>query len=298
MKSFNVFDISDYGAQTNPGWRVRWGAEGANAVLLVNLDPEKQLREWKLVWSDAPVDVFLRDTEFVAVPAEGHQIHEKTAWLPEFPAAVPSILFRAWDEQRQNIPAPRRKQTTPYITKETAVHLEQEFFERYVAPYVVTHKIFAIAESGVQLCKRLGMTDFETLYVNHYRANTFQADHNIRVTGIPQLEPETQVLVIDDMISSGRTIAAIQEAFIQKGVFRVRFVTLFDIVASREVHDVDSSVESLMPISNFYWIYGRGMDIFDENSRRTQHVYGADKSYESETQEDIDALFNFFNQQS
>lgn len=301
MKDYKLFDVSDYGAQKNPGWRVRWGHEGANAVLMVNLTPLSELKEWKLIWSDAPIDVFLKDGEFIALPRERHEIKEKIAWIPreaEKQKALPEILLRAWKEQRTRVPAPRRKQEEPYITKEVAEILEKKFFDVYLAPYIDTHRVFAVAQSGELLCKRLGITNYTPIYVNHYESNTYQADNKISVVGITSGDAEMPVLVIDDMVSSGRTARAILNAFEKEGILKVRYATLFDIVASREVHEVDSAVESLLPISNFYWMYGRGMDIFDESSRKVQSIYGADKSYGIETEENINALFDFFDKQS
>lgn len=302
MKSRYDFDISDYGAQRNPGWRVRWGAEGSNAVLLVNMDPKTKFKQWKLIWCTATPLVSLNEqNEFIAMAPEGHEILEKTITLDSTSALVnqvklPKILYKAWEDAKSNLPAPRRKQSEPYIGTLAAEELEKQFFNQ-VAPLLDSHTVYAVHESGTRLCNRLNIDIDSEIYVNHYEHNTYQDDKGIKVDAIPISDPHKPVLVIDDMVSSGHTAAAILEKFNQIGVTKVRFFALYSIIASRENHDVDSAIEYTTPLSNFYWVYGRGMDLFDEESRRLKSIYGADKSYADETKGDVDDLLNFFGKQ-
>lgn len=296
MKDYTKFDISDLGAQQNPGWRVRWGAEGSNAVLLVNTQKSIEDSEWKLLWCDEDPEITL-SADGVFLPRESVTIHEKIYRIPHpAPKILPSILVSCYKEHYSNIPAPRHKNPEPYIPQETAKTLERKFFETLIAPYLRTHTVYAVAESGLQLCYRLGVTWDVEIDVSHYESSTFQNDSGIHVEDFPILNYDKPVLVIDDMVSSGHTAAAILDKFRKQGVDKVRYVALFNVVASREDHEVDSAIETCQDISNFYWMYGRGMDLLDEQSRRTKHIYGADKSYE-EFEEDIDDLRNFFNQQ-
>lgn len=308
MKEYTQFDISDYGAQRNPGWRVRWGADGSNAVLLTSLDTPKPGTCWKLIYAPEDVKIILDpDGQFRAIKKTGDyfvtadsDIHERIVTFTTIPKNCPKILRQAAEEHRNNIPAPRYKEPTPYIDKDVAEELEKKFFDELIAPYINTHTVYAVANSGTLLCKRLGITNFSEIYVNHYESNTFQNDRKPSVKAIQaQLAGDSYkpVLVIDDMVSSGHTAAAILEAFKNVGVSMVRYTALFNIVASRENFDVDSAISTLIAISNFYWMFGRGMDLIDEPSRKSKHIYGAQKNYEDAgSQEDFDDLFNFFNQ--
>lgn len=296
MKNHNVFDISDLAAQKNPGWRVRWGAEGSNAVLLVNTWSPADCSEWKLVWCEEDPQITLSPSgEFI--PGEGIDIHEGVCQISNrVTEGLPMILKQSFEDHYSNKAAPRFKRWQPYISNGEAQDLETEFFDKLVAPYLDSHTLYAVHESGSLLCKRLGIsTPFYELFVSHYTSSTFQDDSGVRVGDIPVDDLDKPVLIIDDMVSSGHTAAAILKAFEKAGFIRVRYVALFNVVASRENHDVDSAIETVKDVSNFYWMYGRGMDLNDPSSRRTLHIYGADKSY-GESQEDINELLNFFNQ--
>lgn len=299
MKKLTEFDISDYGAQNNPGWRVRWGAEGANAVLLTDLAHEGGTI-WKLLYSEKPLHVELDDVENKFVLGPDDKVIERIKEIKAIPDNCPKILCHAIADHRANIPAPRYKEPTPYITKDDAERLEHAFYHAQIAPYINTHRVYAVANSGTLLCKRLGITDYTEIYVNHYEASTYQNNRKPSTRAIEaQLIPEVDrpVLVIDDMVSSGYTADRILTAFQNLGVGMVRYAALFDIIASREIPDVDSAISTYQPVSNFYWMFGRGMDLLDEASRNYKHIYGAQKKYaDADRQEDFDDLFNFFNQ--
>lgn len=293
MKRHNKFDISDYAAQTNPGWRVRWGAEGSNAVLLVDMKSPKNASRWKLVWCDEDPDIVLAHNS-TFTPGHPVNIRECVRCVtPHDVKTIPDILKRAYKEHYANIAAPRHKNSEPYIDMTTAEALEREFFDTLVAPYLDSHTVYAVHESGTRLCRRLGIPVSYELFVSHYDSSTYQDDSKVKIGDFPIDDYDKPVLIVDDMVSSGHTAAAILRAFEKLGVVRVRYAALFNVIASRENHDVDSAIETIKDVSNFYWMYGRGMDLNDEASRRTLHIYGADKSY-NESQEDIDDLLNFF----
>lgn len=293
MKNHNVFDISDYAAQRNPGWRVRWGAENSNAVLLVDMSTPKESSWWKLVWCDQDPEIALTPGgEFLPKPEV--KIHEYN-WLITDPRdkTLPRILSQSLKDHFSNVPAPRHRNSEPYIRRDTAIDLESQFFEKFVAPYLDSHTVYSVYKSGSKLCQRLGISPYADLFVSHYDEDTFQNDAKIRVGEFPIEDRDKPVLIIDDMVSSGHTAAAILKEFEKAGLQKVRYAALFNVVASRENHDIDSSIETLKNISNFYWMYGRGMDLKDEESRRTLHIYGADKSYEESEDEVRDMIESF-----
>lgn len=297
MINHRDFHLSDWVAQNNPGWRVRWGPQTEFMTLIVDLASPREDSRWRLFWCDEDPHIVLnRDGKFV--PREGVKIHqaEITLSAEAFPN-LPLILGMCYDDHYRGTPAPRRKHATPYITKEEATELEQHFFDMFIAPYQCSHTIYAVHKSGTLLLERLGVTPFSNIFVNHYASNTFQDDDKVEVDTLDVEDsdkPVMVVLVVDDMVSSGHTAAAIIKAFNDIGITRVRYVTLLDIVASREDHSVDATVESLKSVSNHYWMFGRGMDLVNESSRSTQHIYGADKSFDTELPTDIAELKQLF----
>ena len=304
MINHNKFNLSDYAAQQNQGWRVRWAPDGMNMVLLVNTATPIENSQWKLVWCEEDPCIILRhDGAFV--PREGVLIQQSVLSIlsvqGQEDVSVPHILQRCYKDHYQGVPAPRRKlpEEEPYITAGEAEILEQKFFDQLVAPYIHSHAVYAIDRSGVLLAKRLGVNLEGIIHVKHYASSTYQDDESISVDEILIDDIDKPVLIIDDMVSSGHTAAAVIDAMREAGIDAVRFVTLFDIVASRENHDVTSMVESIKPISNHYWMYGRGMDLLDEKSRQSGDIYGSCKSFATDTDpgdecEEADILLEFF----
>lgn len=283
--------MSDYAAQNSVGWRVRWGPQELNMTLLVDLEDSKR---WKLVYADSD-PVFKLNLEGKFVAEEPVPIYEKIIELPEV-AVVPRILECCFKDHITGVPAPRRKNKEPYIDRNVAANLEKSFYERLLCGYLDSHQVFAVEHSGVLLANRLGVRLDGRILVSHYAVSTFQDDGGINVTVEGSINDNRPILIIDDMLSSGRTADAILTYLEeQHPELRVRYVTLFDIVASREVPEVESSVETFQPISNHYWIYGRGMDLLSQESRLCADIYGADKGFGWETTGDVDELRNFFN---
>lgn len=297
MRKIDTFDCSDLAARSNPGWRVRWGAEGYNATLLVDLNGVHDESRWKLVTVEPGTEISLKNEQFFAYPMSAVRSVTRTVRVENFELdSLPRILRRCWVDHFTDHPAPRHQNEKPVLTKAEADKLEQDFYENLIAPYLDTHIVYAVSESGVELAKRLGIKSFWIINVNHYEDNTFQNDYDIHVGEIFIPESDKPVLVIDDMVSSGRTADAIIKQFDLQGITQIRYVALFNILASREIEEVNSYIETQMTVSNFYWLYGRGMDLFDEDSRKTKNVYGADKAFDDETKEDVDALFDFFSE--
>lgn len=297
MKKIDQFDVSDLAARSNPGWRVRWGAAGSDATLLVDLNTTKDESKWKLVSTVPGTEINLKNDQFFAEPMSSVRCATRTVRAEDIESGnLPSILRRCVCDHFNDIPAPRHINSKPVMSKEEAQALEQEFYEKMIAPYLDSHLVYAVSKSGVELAKRLGIRSFWIINVKHYEGNTFQNDSGIEIGEIFIPEADKPVLVIDDMVSSGRTANAIIKQFELQGVTQLRYAALFNILASREIEEVNSYIETQMTISNFYWLYGRGMDLFEEESRKSKSIYGADKAFGDETKEDIDALFDFFNE--
>lgn len=291
MREKDEFCLSDWAAQNNPGWRVRWCPDYLNVVLMVNQDNPD---EWKLIWCSVDPGIILNDDNcFIHTSDKPIKCSKRLVNEDD----CPRILRQCYKDVKKGNPPPRHiNRDATYISKEEASAIEHEFFLKCVAPYISSHTVYSVHASGTALCKRLGIEPFAEIFVNHYESSTYQNDDTVHVTPLSVGDPTAPVLVIDDMLSSGHTAAAILQAFEEEGIEKVRFVTLYDVVASREDDTVDAAVETFLPVSNNYWLYGRGMDLYKECSRNCWHVRGADKQFGWETTLDIEELFNYFEQ--
>lgn len=292
MVPFGKYHLSDYAAQNNPGWRVRWGAQYTNMVLLNNLENND---EWLLVWCDEDPNIILNASKRFVV-REGVAVHSAVRNTKEL-ADIPSILVEEMHSVNAEPPrsAPRHANETPYLTEKDMENFEKIFYDRFIAPYEATHKIYAVSKSGTALAKRLGVQLTGKINVSHYSDATVQDESMIEVSPVGAKEDDL-VLVIDDMVSSGWTAEAVFNMLRRQGCTRVRFAALFNIQASRECINISNDVDTLVDVSNCYWMYGRGMDLMSEESRRTADVFGADKQYGWETEDSLNDLLNFFNQ--
>lgn len=296
MSKIEKFHCSDIAASMMPGSRVRWGQSDTGLTLLVSKDSKKEHSVWQLVYCP--------DEEAISISPEGK------FWLPpeSLPKIamldvhegdhMPAILERAWTEYFVNqLPPPRYETNKVLVTAEEAEEWEREFYNELLVPHLNNHKVYSIAHSGLDLCKRLGI-ETQPIFVTHYEETTYQNDDLPEdMFSIPfPYSTDTPVLIIDDMISSGRTAKRVIDAFKENGYEKVRFVALYNVLASNEVPEVLNEVETFKTLSNFYWVYGRGMDLFSFNSRKLGDLYGAEKRYlECETEEDVHELCKFFN---
>lgn len=305
MRTLDDFDVSDLAASTFQGWRVRWGAENTGMVLLVDMNTPKQASDWVLV--TLPEDNqnitghVIYDEEvgrfFEKADEPGVQIYSKH--LKDIPVEkLPRILRKCFEDHYSDIPAPRFESEKSLLTKQEAFNLESQFYKKCIEPYLDTHQVYSVSKSGTWLAKRLHIKSTE-IVVKHYDDNTFQNDSGIKIDAfLTPSDTDTPILIIDDMVSSGRTAEAIIRRFEKLGFSKIRFSALFNVAASREVFSFESYLDLFKTISNFYWVYGRGMDLFDDSSRMRQGIYGADKRFGWESEEDIHDLRNFFSQQS
>jgi len=302
MRHYSTFQISDYAAQQNKGWRVRWGPQELNMTLLVDQSSDDALL-WRLVYSPTGEDPDIRlerDNQFApaeVAPGIVRKMNTKTRLIdPSQP--LPKILMQCYRDHVSQVPAPRRKNETPYIDRAIAEGIEKRFYETMICPYESSHVILGVDRSGVELANRLGVHLDGRISVNHYYPNTYQDDSDVEAEIIGgSIDTSRPVLIIDDMLSSGRTAQAILSLFEDEyPEVRVRFVALYDIVASREVPEVEASVETYQKVSNHYWTYGRGADLITPESRLYPDVMGADKAFGWETEDDINDLLNFFHQ--
>ena len=68
MINHRDFHLSDWVAQNNPGWRVRWGPQTEFMTLIVDLASPREDSHWRLFWCDEDPHIVLnRDGKFVPV---------------------------------------------------------------------------------------------------------------------------------------------------------------------------------------------------------------------------------------
>lgn len=292
----DTFKCSDIAASLlSPNYRVRWGQSGTGLTLLVKEDSTPSHSVWALVYCpDESAIVVDTSTNKFSLPPEALP---KIAFHEVGPTEhLPAILERCQSDFFKQIPPPRFNNDEILVTEEQANAWEQDFYNTLIAPHLLNSKIYAIAHSGTELAKRLGI-EAQPIFVRHYEETTFQNDDEVEdVFSIPMPDNhDQQVLIIDDMVSSGRTAAAVLKQFHEAGYTKVRFVVPFCVLASNELPEILNEVEYYKIISNFYWVYGRGMDLYSHSTRTLKQYYGAEKQFEDfNSKENIDDLRSFF----
>lgn len=194
---------------------------------------------------------------------------------------------------------PRARASKPYITKVQAQLMEDEFKCMVQAPADTNTIFVSVSKAGTMLAKRLGIEPAFECYVSHYDMETnTQDDSLIKVQRCPEYDISGKaVIVIEDLISSGRTANAVISELLNAGAARIYFFALYRTICSKEVElNSDSRVliRSAYPLSNAYWTYGRGFDLTDEHSRLLPDIYASTKHWDWEHPNDVDELISYF----
>lgn len=306
------FHPSDFGTQTISKSKYYWQNEEAKCCVLV---PDTS-REY----SDKPVpvyflqtapdvDIFCTDPQnpdpaFVSatpgcIDLEVSVFERKNGRCirPENCGKILNAILDLIDEGSWSFP--RAKSDTPYITSEQATLLESAFKTMVQAPDDGTCIYASVAVAGKMLSDRLGITSDVVYTVQHYDQTTNTQDDNL-VTVVQDRDIDItgkKVIVIDDLISSGRTANAVIEHVLSAGASHVYFFSLYRTICSREVdlfEDPRVTIQSSVPLSNAYWTYGRGFDLTDDESRNLPDIYAATKHWDWETPEDVADLVSYF----
>ena len=194
---------------------------------------------------------------------------------------------------------PRAKSDTPYIRKSLAELYEDNFRTMITAPDNGNCLYASIAVAGTMLLDRLGIQSDIIFDVQHYDTETnTQVDNMIQVTEDKYTDVVGRtVIVVDDLISSGRTAKAVIRRLSELGAAKIYYFALYRTICSREVVLPKSDniiIQASLPWSNAYWTYGRGFDLSDEESRSLPDIYAATKHWDWETDEDVKELIDFF----
>jgi len=195
---------------------------------------------------------------------------------------------------------PRSRPDKPYILEPAAILLEDDFKTMIKSVDDGNCIYISVGTAGTLLAKRIGIDVAGEFVVKHYHTDSnTQDDTSLDSFVSPDLSycEGRKIVVIDDLISSGRTASEIIKT-LQKGDFsQIYFFSLYRTICSQEVPlDFGDGVviQSHIPISNAYWTYGRGFDLTDEDSRSLKDIYACTKHWDWETPKDIEHLMRVF----
>lgn len=306
------FHISDLATQSFMKSKYYWQNEQAKCcVVILDSSKESSNRPVTISLMQAPPDTEIYcqhikypDSTFVypkegTITTIGKTIH-RTEGKCVRPKGCGRILNSIMDLIDNNSWSfPRAKAKEPYITKEQAELLES-MFKSMVMAYDEGNCVYAaVDKAGTMLAERIGIKPDITYQVSHYDMATNTQDDDlisVQTQGSVNLSRKS-VLIIDDLISSGRTANAVIQQALYAGASEVKFFALYRTVCSQEVYPIIDSrveIESLVPLSNAYWTYGRGFDLTDEASRNLKDIYASTKHWDYEDEKDIDDLLEFF----
>lgn len=308
------FHVSDLGTMQLPGTKYYWQNERAKCCVLVpdsSRDNPNSPVQVHFMQAEPSVKIFCTDTrnpdsaEIIATPGS---VVVNTITVarrngictrPEKCGRILEAILTLIDQNSWSFP--RAKATAPYIGAGQAALLEENFaimaksVDRGGSVYLTVDK------AGTMLAERINLPQHGRIKASHYVTETNTQDESILSI---QIETNNgldiagkEVIVIDDLISSGRTANAIIEALLQKDVLSVSFFALYRTICSREVTLIDKPnvlIQSYVPLSNAYWTYGRGFDLSDDESRNSSDIYASTKHWDWETPEDVNELIDEF----
>lgn len=306
------FHVSDWGTQTIPNSKYYWQNEKAKCCIIVPDDVNSDENKPALVYfvqASPSVEVICTNTQnpdnalmtttpgVISVQAK---MFERKFGMCERPGDCPRILdyvLTLIDSNSWSFP--RAEAGTPYISEAQAILLESNFNSMVTAPDDGTCVYATISTAGTMLATRMGIESDVIYAVNHYDMSTNTQIDNLVVV-VPDRDidiSDKTVIVVDDLISSGRTANAVIEHVLEAGAKHVYYFALYRTVSSREVElisDPRVTIQSYVPLSNAYWTYGRGFDLTEESTRDLPAIYAATKHWHWETESDVAELIEFF----
>lgn len=305
------FHISDFGTQLFANSKYYWQNEDRKCCVLVRDFPEDDNAPIPVYFlkADANVSFICTDQKnpdnATIIPTAGN-IEVKTVVLERnngkcLRPISDSKIFTAIQDliDQKSWSFPRAKANKPYITSLQASLLEG-MFKDMVAAFDGSNCVYAsVSKAGTLLADRIGIKSEMIFDVQHYdmQSNT-QDDSLIDVIDVKSKDVVGRtVVVIDDLISSGRTAKAVIRHLMDLGAAHIYFFALYRTICSKEVEIPVADnivVKSYAPLSNAYWTYGRGFDLTDEESRELPDIYAATKHWDWETERDVQDLIHFF----
>lgn len=309
------FHVSDLGTKRIPDSKYYWQNERAACCVLVPDSSRENVNEpVTLTFMQAAPDVtvfctHLRNPDIAVVStyASGDgDVFKKRITVdrvdgrcarPEGCGKIFNAILNLIDNNSWSFP--RAQASTPYITKEQAELFENSFRTMVQAPDNGRCIYASVSKAGTMLAKRINIVPEIEFQVSHYDTETnTQDDSHLKVTrSVGSCLVGKTVIVIDDLISSGRTANAVVQHILDAGADRVYFFALYRTICSQEVDlcsDPRVVIQSSVPISNAYWMYGRGFDLSDDASRDLPDIYASTKHWEWEKDADVNELIDLF----
>lgn len=306
------FHVSDLGTQTILNSKYYWQNEQTKCCVIVpdgvNDNPDSPAIVY-FVQAAPNVEILCTDMQnpdaasVVAAPGKvtiTAKSFDRSAGVCERPENCPKILdyiLSLIDTCSWSFP--RAQADKVYISEAQAVLLEQNFKNMVMAPNDGTCVVATVAVAGSLLADRMGIESDVVYGVSHYDMTTnTQDDARVKVAQDRDIDLcGKKVIVIDDLISSGRTANAVIERILASGAEHVYYFALYRTICSREVvlnNDPRVTIQSYVPLSNAYWTYGRGFDLTDDASRNTPGIFAATKHWDWESPEEVAELIDFF----
>lgn len=284
-----------------PDFQTCWSQDGENSVLCYKQHTSTDI-EFKFVTGDenTVVDVDTESGVFFSNPDSNIRLDSRcldlstmsTEEYDNLPNILKSCIIRIKDS---SIPKSRTVLKKCLVSSTVAHEWEQKFYDYYIAPHLSTHKVYAIAHSGTMLCSRLGVKAMP-IYANHYNSDNMPDDDSLLdIPEFPLPNPDCPILIIDDLICTGKTAQAVIQKFMEQGFNKIRFVTLYNVMGDTQIPEIFNYIEAYKVVSNAYWYFGRGMDLCSYDSRTNQAILGADlRCPDFDKKEHIDELRHFF----
>lgn len=302
MKSkMETMHLTDLVSSLIPGFHICWSQDEENSVLCYKQHTPTDI-EFVLVTCDknTNVEVDIESGVFFTTPQSNIRMDNRhfdlsTMSAEEYdklPDILKSCITRIKDS---SIPKPRTILKKCLVSSKIAREWEQEFYDYYIAPHLSTHKVYAIAHSGTMLCSRLGVKAMP-IYANHYNTDNMPDDDALfDIPDFPLPNPDCPILIIDDLVCSGKTAQAVIQRFTEQGFNKIRFVALYNMMADIQIPEIFNYIESYKVVSNAYWYFGRGMDLCSFESRSNKAILGADLRCPGfDKEEHINELRHFF----
>lgn len=297
-----VFHLTDLMPTLLPDFKICWYQLGEDCVLCYKQISESVIR-FTLVSCDSNLSIEIDPDNgiFITRPEEAIHFASKDFDFSQMTSddyvLLPDILGECITLLRRGSRSLNRvKIKHPLVDIRVVDDWEQSFYEFYVEPYIQTHTTYAIAQSGMELCERLGVKAIP-IYANHYDSDNVANDALLKDTPEFRLpkSKDIPVLIVDDLINTGKTAQFVIKLFNEEGFNKIRFVSLYNILANNQIPEILNYTESYKFLSNACWYFGRGMDLFSQSSRGGSFIWGADlRRPDFDKKGNINELRNFF----
>lgn len=233
--------------------------------------------------------------------AKSFQREQGKVIRPEKTGKILNRIFDLLDQHSWSFP--RASSDKVYISDKMCGYLEKVMLN-FLTEYIRNENpiILAVDKAGTLLADRLGIRYDGIIKTRHYNEHNTQNDSLTNSISVDMYNGEKfngdrRVLVIDDLVSSGRTAKKVSEFLLGTGFDSVTWIALYRTVSSQEV-DLSMSdkfhCRTFFPLSNAFWVWGRGFDLNEGDSRSKPDIYASQKHWDDEIVKDVTDLVDYF----